>query len=87
MGFSMQERKELRKLKHVSDFVIDRLEECGYASLFELKKETITDVIIKLSPTIDSGAWKPTDRERAVAQVLNLAKVQPKSDDSNTSRP
>lgn len=72
MPFSADERTALLSLKGVSNTVITRLEEMGFASLAQANAQDILELGANLTR---STCWKNSPQARAAIEaVINLAK-------------
>ncbi|MFL1493800.1 helix-hairpin-helix domain-containing protein [Pseudomonas antarctica] len=77
MPFSLEERTALLALKGVGPTVITRLEQMGIASMGELAKAHVSDILAQASAALGSTCWKNSPQARAaITAAVELARAQ-----------
>lgn len=75
MPFPPKERAALLQLKGVGPTVITRLEQMGIASLAELSRADVTDILARASAALGSTCWRNSPQARAaITAAVDFAK-------------
>jgi hypothetical protein len=74
MTFPPEERKALLGVKGIGPTVVARLEQMGFASLADLSRANVQDVVAQASLIVGSTCWKNSPQARAAIQgAIELA--------------
>lgn len=65
MGFTHHERTILLAVKGVGPIVVQRLEEMGFATLEDLAKAEMPDVVAHAAAMLGTSCWKNSPQSRA----------------------
>lgn len=68
MGFPIEERQALLRVKGVGPTVVARLEQLGFASLRQLSQASMLDVVERAATLVGSSCWKNSPQARAAIQ-------------------
>ncbi|NTY92976.1 helix-hairpin-helix domain-containing protein [Pseudomonas putida] len=75
MPFPPKDRAALLQLKGVGPTVITRFEQMGIASLAELSRADVTDILTRASAALGSTCWRNSPQARAaITAAVDFAK-------------
>ena len=76
MHFSPQDRAILLAVKGVGPIVVQRLEEMGFATLEDLAKAEMPDVVAHAAAMLGTSCWKNSPQSRAAIDgAINAARA------------